>query len=129
MHAFVHLAGTCALLPLRPLLQHPCCCPSSPGPTLPSHLFQPPATPPLLQQEEEYRQRPATREVSFEAARRIRQECAQPVVLHFYAWLLQGYRTNAPFTNHSIVSLFKRIANPTQLNLEPMLYQVGGCGD
>ena len=127
MHAFtaprqhLRIAAAVPALPASLLL------PSLPGPTLLSHLCQPPATPPLLQQEEEYRQRPATREVSFEAARRIRQECAQPVVLHFYAWLLQGYRTNAPFTNHSIVSLFRRIADPTQLNLEPMLYQVGGC--
>ena len=36
-----------------------------------------------------------------------------------------GYRTNAAFTNHAIVSFFRRIAEPRQLNLEPMLYQVG----
>jgi hypothetical protein len=66
-------------------------------------------------------------EVSFEAARRVRQECAQPVIVHFYSWLLQGYRSNAAFTNHSILSFFRRIAEPQQLNLEPMLYQVGAC--
>lgn len=36
------------------------------------------------------RRRAATREVSFQAAQRIRQECAHPAVLHFYVWLLQG---------------------------------------
>lgn len=66
-------------------------------------------------------------EVSFEAARRVRQECAQPVIVHFYSWLLQGYRSNAAFTNHAILSFFRRIAEPQQLNLEPMLYQVGAC--
>ncbi len=38
-----------------------------------------------------------------------------------------GYRTNAAFTNHAIVSFFRRIAEPHQLTLEPMLYQVGAC--
>lgn len=42
-----------------------------------------------LQDEEGRRARP-TREVSFEAARRVRQECAHPAIVHFYAWLLQG---------------------------------------
>lgn len=44
------------------------------------------------------------------------------------SWLpSQGYRTNAPFTNHALLGLFRRLADPQQLNLEPMLYQVGGC--
>ncbi|PSC68202.1 calcium-translocating P-type PMCA-type [Micractinium conductrix] len=77
-----------------------------------------------VEEEEEKARRPATREVSFEAARRVRVECAHPAVLHFYSWLLQGYRTNAPFTNHAILSFFRRIADPHQLNLEPMLYQL-----
>ncbi|KAL4855933.1 Protein timeless [Chlorella vulgaris] len=68
--------------------------------------------------------RQVTMEVSFEAARRVRQECAQPVIVHFYSWLLQGYRSNAAFTNHAILSFFRRIAEPQQLNLEPMLYQL-----
>jgi hypothetical protein len=38
---------------------------------------------------------------------------------------LQGYRTNAAFTNHAILAFFRRIAEPGQLGLEPMLYQVG----
>ena len=135
-----------------------------------------------VEEEEEKARRPATREVSFEAARRVRVECAHPAVLHFYSWLLQararggcacranccisthkrtveypahtfcasakrasvvtnnssipasfpprlpqGYRTNAPFTNHAILSFFRRIADPHQLNLEPMLYQARAC--
>lgn len=40
--------------------------------------------------EEARRRARATREVSFEAARRIRAECAHPAIVHFYAWLLQG---------------------------------------
>lgn len=84
--------------------------------------------PPSPRQDGEFdRPRAVTREVAFEAARRIRQECAQPVIVHFYAWLLQGYRTNAPFTNHAILSFLRRIAEPRQLNLEPMLYQVCVC--
>jgi hypothetical protein len=40
----------------------------------------------------------------------------------------QGYRTNSPFTNHALLGLFRRLADPQQLNLEPMLYQVGWGG-
>ncbi|KAL4422339.1 hypothetical protein ABPG75_008536 [Micractinium tetrahymenae] len=77
-----------------------------------------------LEEEEEERARRATREVSFQAAKRIRAELAHPAVLHFYTWLLQGYRTNSSFTNHAVVSLFRRIAEPQQQNLEPMLWQI-----
>jgi timeless len=69
---------------------------------------------------------PAPREVSFEACRRLRQECAQPAMVHFHAWLLQGYATNAPFTNHALVSFLNRVARPAPggLGLEPMLWQL-----
>jgi timeless len=96
----------------------------------------PAATAPLttllapLQEDEEAaaRRRRATREVAFQAAHRLRQELAHPAIVHFYAWLLQGYRTNSPFTNHALLGLFRRLADPQQLNLEPMLYQVGWGG-
>lgn len=39
-----------------------------------------------------------------------------------------GYRTNAPFTNHAIVAFLRRISDPAQLNLEPMLYQARCAG-
>lgn len=46
------------------------------------------------------------------------------MVVHFYSWLLQGYATNSPFTNHALTAFLARIADPQGLNLEPMLYQV-----
>ncbi len=46
------------------------------------------------------------------------------MVVHFYSWLLQGYATNSPFTNHAITAFLARVADPAGLNLEPMLYQV-----
>lgn len=60
-------------------------------------------------------------ETAFEGGRRIRQECAQPAVVHFYTWLLQGYKTNSSFSNHAIVSFLRRICS---LGLEPMLWQL-----
>ena len=48
-------------------------------------------------------------------------------MVHFYSWLLQGYATNGPFTNHALVAFLALIADPQGLNLEPMLYQVTQC--
>eukprot|EP00887_Chlorella_sp_A99_P001979 scaffold18.g1979.t1 len=78
---------------------------------------------PLEEYEEEERQ-PVLKEVSFQAEKRIRQECAQPALVQFYVWLLREYKANAPFTNHAIVSFLRRIASPRQLDLEPMLWQL-----
>ena len=36
----------------------------------------------------------------------------------------QGWKTNGAFTNHALVSLLRRIASPSGLNLEPMLWQI-----
>ena len=38
-----------------------------------------------------------------------------------------GYATNDPFLNHCLVTFFKRICDPSGINLEPMLYQAGPC--
>lgn len=46
------------------------------------------------------------------------------VVVHFYSWLLQGYVSNAPLTNHALLRFLQRLADPQGLDLEPMLYQV-----
>jgi len=58
-------------------------------------------------------------------ARRHKDPACLPACLPAF---LQGYRTNSAFTNHSILSLLRRVANPRQLDLEPMLYQVGWGG-
>jgi hypothetical protein len=70
-------------------------------------------------------------EKDFQAAQRIRQECAHSTMVHFYIWLLQDYRTNREFTNHSLVSFLERISsssntttNPGGLGLESMLWQM-----
>lgn len=70
--------------------------------------------------------RPKFREVSFDLLHRIRQTCAHPSMVHFYTWLLQGYKTNGPSTNHAIVSFLERIAAPSPrgIGLEPMLWQL-----
>lgn len=64
----------------------------------PNDITLPP--PPIAAaQDEEGMRRRATREVSFEAARRVRQECAHPAILHFYAWLLQGELRTSEIAN------------------------------
>ena len=35
-----------------------------------------------------------------------------------------GYATNTRFVNHCLVAFFQRIADPSGINMEPMLYQV-----
>lgn len=65
-------------------------------------------------------------EWSSAAAHWFRRNCAQPAVLQFYTWLLQGYATNNDFTNNAIVDYLQRIVlpPPTGLGLEPMLWQL-----
>ncbi|GAB4821374.1 hypothetical protein N2152v2_008420 [Parachlorella kessleri] len=73
---------------------------------------------------EEEERRPVYKEVALDVIKRVKQECAFPVMVHFYSWLLQGYASNGPFTNHALLSFLSRIADPHGLNLEPMLYQL-----
>lgn len=59
----------------------------------------------LQEDEEEERAQRSTREISFEAAKRIRAELAHPAVLHFYAWLLQGGCKRRPVSRNSPAEL------------------------
>ena len=102
---------------------------------------------PLQMEEREHR----LKEVSWNLQQRVRQELAYPAIMHFFAWLLQGaalrfllsilshgydqraeenaaadYASNGRFVNHCLVAFFRRIADPSGINLEPMLYQVQG---
>eukprot|EP00884_Botryococcus_braunii_P014003 jgi/Botrbrau1/22603/Bobra.176_1s0033.1 len=77
-----------------------------------------------IEAEEEEERRNRIVEVKFDWQQRIRQELAHPAIVHFYIWLLQGYATNSDFVNHCILSFLQRLADPTGLNLEVMLYQL-----
>lgn len=62
--------------------------------------------------------------MAFDLNRRIRQEMANPAVVHFYTQMMHGYATNGTALNHSICQFLWRLIHPDHLNLEPMLYQV-----
>lgn len=71
-------------------------------------------------------QAPAYKEVVIDLPQRLRKACAQPALVHFYTWLLRGYRTNGALANEAIVSFLERIAAPapTGLGLHAMLWQL-----
>ena len=69
---------------------------------------------------------PKYREVDIDLPRRLRAALAFPSLIQFHIWVLEGYKSNKPFTNHAIVSFLERIALPAPvgLGLEPMLWQL-----
>ena len=43
---------------------------------------------------------------------------------HVIFCLQAGYATNGRFMNHCLVAFLQRVADPSGINMEPMLYQV-----
>lgn len=43
---------------------------------------------------------------------------------HLRLCLHAGYATNGRFVNHCLVAFLQRVADPSGINMEPMLYQV-----
>jgi len=73
--------------------------------------------------QEEYVQK----EEDFDASRRLRSTCGHPLILQFYIWLLQGYKSNSDLTNNAILSFLQRISDPLSkggLGLHCMLWQL-----
>lgn len=68
------------------------------------------------------------REVKFDMNKELRNHYAAPSVVHFYAWMLAGVSAgvNSAALTHAVTSFLWRLVLPEHLNMEPLLYQVGG---
>ena len=62
------------------------------------------------------------------ASARVRAHLTSPPVVHFYFWLLAGYKTNPPALNRAVAAFLRRVrsAPPAGCDLAPMLWQLRG---
>jgi hypothetical protein len=59
-----------------------------------------------------------------ELSRRLVTKLANPAVIHFYVWLLQGAARNSTRLNAALLDMLQRVCDPQGFNCEAMLYQL-----